>query len=1082
MIHLHSHTKYSLLDSTNEIDNYLDRVKELGQTAAAITDHGNMYGVVEFYKAAIEKGIKPIIGCEVYVTEDINNMKRENSGRHLILLAKNETGRLNLQHLVSESSKYVFNKRPHINFDLLKNYHEGLICLSACMAGELSRAILNDQYDKAVTVINNYKELFNDDYYIEYQAHEDPKQQELNLKLVQLADKMGVKYVVTCDVHYLSPEEQKYHNIFVQIGSNREAGEIYNDCYVQSESEVLNKCISTYDYNVVAINNTHEIADKCNVDYPLSAPIIPHINIPKQFKNEVDYLKHLCNQGLKNKGFFDWDLNQWKKYMTEILDTGEVIEFVHVESVEQMRSLYKDRAKYELDAVTKMGFEGYYLLVHSYISSAKRRGIARGSAGGSLLAYLCGIVDIDPIKYGLYFERFIDVGALDLLATNQISRHELKIPDVDADFSTKDRDKVMQYIINTYGEENVVALGTFGYLRAKSAIKDIGKVLGLSFDLTNEMTKKLSDDTTIDDALTLGLLDEYKDEYPELFDYASHLANLPKSRGTHACGKIICMRNADYYNALEYDPNKNVWVLEGDMHTADDLGLVKIDLLGLRTLDVLYDVMDMVGLDYDFIAPHKIDLEDKLVWEQWEQGNSLLTFQFESPNMRKMLKDMQCNSINDLSAANALYRPGSKEYIPNYIARKKGLEEITYINDDLKPILANTYGIIVYQEQLIEIGRLAGLKNPDELRKATAKKKPKLMAKIEPQLKDGLINLGWTQEQVDTLWNDILKFALYSFNKSHSSAYGLTAYITMYFKVHYPVEYITASINSYDGKTEDIIEVIKEAQRMNVKCVYDKWCYIESETTCRDGIVYLGINTIKGLGKSISDDFKLLRDNTYLNFMSLLADINDKTSCNSRQLDILIKLNFFEEFGEVNTLLKQVEMFNAIYGKKQFNKEKLADFMQNYIMAKHCKETPKQYRCEDSIALLEDITNNYEYPKTSIIDHIKYEQEFLGYINLTIPSLPDEYAFVADINDNMYTLYYLNSGETCKIKCRAYTRKSTPCMAGDIIKILEITDEKKWRPLKDENGNNVVDENGKIQFYQIDERELILKKYSIVKT
>lgn len=1068
MIHLHSHTKYSLLDSTNEIDRYLDKVKELGQSAAAITDHGNMYGVVEFYKAAKERGIKPIIGCEVYVTKDINNMKRDNSGRHLILLEMNEIGRINLQHIVSESSKHMFNKRPHIDFEMLEKWHEGLICLSACMAGEVSRELLNNCHDNAIKIATKYKELFKDNYYIEYQAHTDPKQQELNFQLIKLAEELDIKYVVTCDVHYLSPEEQKYHSIFVQIGSNHDAGEIYNDCYVQSEKEVLDKCKSTHKYNNTAIQNTHEIADKCNVDYPLSAPIIPHTKIPSRFKNESDYLKYLCNQGLKKKGFFNWNLNQWKKYMSETLDTGEVVEFIHVESVDQMKKMYKERAQYELDAVTKMGFEGYYLLVHSYISSAKRRGIARGSAGGSLLAYLCGIVDIDPIKYGLYFERFIDVGALDLLATNQITKNELKIPDVDADFSPKDRDKVMQYIISNYGEENVVALGTFGYLRAKSAIKDIGKVLGLSFELTNEMTKKLDNDTTIDDALELGLLDKYKDDYPELFDYAKHLANLPKSRGTHACGKIICMRNADYYNALEYDEDKNVWVLEGDMHTADDLGLVKIDLLGLRTLDALYDVMDMVGLDYDFIAPHKIDLEDELVWKEWSQGHSLMTFQFESKNMRQMLKDMGCNSIDDLSAANALYRPGSKEYIPNYIARKKGLEEITYLNEELKPILSNTYGIIVYQEQLIEIGRLAGLKNPDELRKATAKKKPKLMAKIEPEMKNGLMNRGWSQEQVDKLWDDILKFARYSFNKSHSAAYALTAYITMYFKVHYPTEYVTATINSYDGKVEELVPIIEEARRIGVKCIYDDWWNIEAETICKNGIVYLGINTIKGMGKSVSDDLKSLKSCQNDSFISLYEKII-KSKINLKQFKTLIQLGFFNSYGDTNYLFKQIELFDQFFNKVQIKKDSVTRYPQ-WIFDKYAlKTTPKQYYFESTLPLIEELSKNIEYTKTTLIDKIKYQQEYLGYIQEIIPKLSDEYYYVTDLKDNWVTLYQLNNGNTFKIKCRAATRKANPIYIGCVIKVQEIIEDKKWR--KDEND----------EWVRIDETEKILKKYIQIK-
>lgn len=1069
MIHLHVHTKYSILDATTKIEELISYVKELGMPAVAITDHGNMYGSVEFYKEAVKNGIKPIIGCEVYIVEDVEIMKRENTMHHLILLCKNETGRQNLQHLVSESTKYKFNKRPRIDFNMLKNYHEGLICLSACMIGEVSNALRNDNIELAYNIANRYKSLFGDDYYIEYQAHEDIEQQNLNKQLVKLANDLNIKYVVTCDVHYLKKEEQKYQSMYVQIGQAREAGETYNDCYIQTEEEVINKCISTEEYNLQAIKNTHEIADKCNVEYPLSAPIIPHANIPNGYKTEGEYLKSLCNKGMKEKGFFDWDLLQWKNYMSEIIydENGysERKEFVKFNTVKEILDKYKQRAKYEIESVLKMGFEGYYLLVHSYISSAKRRGIARGSAGGSLLAFLCGIVDIDPIKYGLYFERFIDVGALDLLETGQITRKELKIPDVDADFSPKDRDKVMQYIINKYHEENVVCLGTFGYLWAKSAIKDIGRVLNIPFEITNEITKNI-DEESIEEALEYGLLDNYKDAYPELFEYASKLSGLIKSHGTHACGKIIAMRNADYYNALEYDADKNSWVLQGDMHTADDLGLVKIDLLGLRTLDVIYDVLDMINEDYNYIAPHKINLCDKDVWNEFSNGNSLLIFQFESPGMRQMLKDMKCNSIDNLSAANALYRPGSKQYIPNYINRRNGNEEIIYTNNMLKPILASTYGIIVYQEQLIEIGRLAGLKNPDELRQATAKKKPKLMAKIEPEMKNGLMNLGWTKEEVDKLWNDILLFAKYSFNKSHSAAYALTAYITMYLKVHHPVEFITATINSFDGDANKIAEIIEEAKRMGVVCKFDNWRNILPETTCRDNICYLGINTIKGFGKDVSIGLKNLSFAT--SYIDLIQMAAGESKIDESHIEKMTYLDMFNEFGNIQTLLVQAKLFKNVYNRKQYDKKNKPEYIPEYLLQKYAKETEKQYREIKSKELFEALCTQYDYPKTTTLDKIKYQQEYLGYISITKPSLDEKYYYVSNIDKNWVTLYQIKTGDTLKIKFRKNDWSKNPFYYRQIIKVLDIAAEKRFA--KDPDGN----------WIRIDEYEDILKKWQVL--
>ena len=1055
--HLHIHTSYSLLDANIKLDDLFSRLNELGQTSIAITDHGNMYGAVEFYKKAKENGIKPIIGCECYICEDVTIASKSNTLYHLILLAKNEIGRNNLQKLVKESTMYKFNKRFRIDFEMLKKYHEGLICLSACMIGEVSRALQDNNIKLAESVALKYKSLFGDDYYIEYQAHTDEDQQTLNLQLVELANKLKIKYVVTCDAHYLTKEDQKYHSIFVQIGQAREAGEIYNDCYIQSETEVKEKCKSTLQYNEVAIQTTQEIAEKCNVDYPLSAPIIPHTNIPKGFKTEKKYLQHLCNKGFKEKGFFEWDLDQWKNYMTQIVydeyGNEEKIEFVHLNSVQEIMKIYKDRARYEIDSVVKMGFEGYYLLVYSYISSAKRRGIARGSAGGSLLAYLCGIVDIDPIKYGLYFERFIDVGALDLLQTNQITKNELKIPDVDADFSPTDRDKVMNYIVDTYGNDNVVCLGVFQYIWAKGAIKDIGRVLGIPFEVTNEMTKLLGDET-IDEALDNGVLDRYKDEYPELFEYASHLSGLPKSFGMHACGKVICMKNADYYNALEYVPDKNVWVLQGDMHSADDLGLVKIDLLGLRTLDVIYDTLEMIGKDYNFIAPHKIDLCDKDVWQEFSNGNSLLIFQFESQGMRNMLSNMKCNSINDLSAANALYRPGSKAYIPSYISRKNGEEEITYLHEDLKLILKSTYGIIVYQEQLIEIGRLAGLRNPDELRKATAKKKIKLMAKIEPELKQGLISRGWTQEQVDKLWEDILLFAKYSFNKSHSAAYALTAYITMYLKVHYPVEFITAYINSYDGDTNKISEVLLEAKRLGVKYGFDNWRYIKGQTTCNNNEVLLGINTLKGFGENVSIALKEIGERNHNTFLDIIIDFNASSNIGKDQFEAMIKLGFFKEYGNVGKLLKINTLYNKIYNAKVFNKDNLP--VDESIIRKYARETQKQFRDIDNNGLFNELCSALEDKDVSLKKKIEYQLEYQNIVDYTNSQL-SKYAYVLK-TDTKYSpkvkLYWFGDGsiEVCKISKQKYI--NNPVDVKDILYVAETKQKCKYEKVGDEFVKN----------------------------
>ncbi len=1025
MIHLHVHTMYSLLDSNIKLDELFARLKELGQDTIAITDHGYMYGCVEFYKKAKENRIKPIIGCECYICDDATIKNKESTTNHIVLLAKNEIGRLNLQKLVKESTLYKYRGKPRIDWNMLVKYHEGLICLSACMAGELSRSITQKKVFQAKQIAMKYKELFKDDYYIEYQSHANNEQLQLNKILIDIANSLDIKYVVTCDVHYLTPQDQKYHSIFVQIGQSREVGETYTDCHLQTEEEIKSKCTTTLEYNDIAIENTHEIANKCTAEYPLSAPIIPHVLIPTPFKDEESYLKHLCNQGFKDKK-------------------------INLKSKEKQVE-YKKRAKYELDAVLKMGFEGYYLLVHSYIASVERRGIGRGSAGGSLLAYLMGITDLDPIEYGLYFERFIDVGALDLLESGQITKKELKIPDVDTDFSKRDRNKAMQFIIDKYGEKNVVCLGQFTYIWAKGAIKDIGKVLDIPFAITNKMTKNLNDET-IDEALDLGLLDEYKLEYPELFEYASKLAGLPKSFGVHPCGRCISMTEAVYYNALSYDDKKDVWILQGDMQTADDLGLVKIDLLGLRTLDVIYDVLEMVGKTYDDVAPHNIDFNDKLVWNEFQNGNTNLIFQFESDGMKKTLRDMKCDNINDLSVANALYRPGSMKYISNYVNRKHGREEITYLHDDLKSILSVTYGIIVFQEQLIEIGRLANLKNPDELRQATAKKKPKLMAKIEPEMKNRLMKRGWSQEQVNKLWEDILDFAKYSFNKSHSQAYALTAYISMYLKVHYPVEYICAYINSYDGKVKEIAKVLIEARRMGVKFGFDNWRKILPTSTVGNGEILLGIKTLKGFGSSVSDTLIECGKQEYNNFVDLIKSLLSHSGIDTSQFEKLIQLDIFNEYGKSGKLLQLNYLYNSVYTRKVFDKSNLP--IDEKILKKYARATDKQYRDIDTEGLFNELSCSIEDKNIPLRQQLTLMFELQGVVNYVQPSLVSYY-FVTDV-DVKYSpkiiAYCLDSGKTELYKIGKKIYNINPIEVGDIIKIENTSKKNKsiWNDEKQE--------------------------------
>lgn len=1070
-MYLHVHTKYSLLDSIIEPEQLIKKISELKKEKAAlcVTEHGNVYSNVEVYKLCKQYGVKYIYGCEMYICSDVTIKDKGSKYNHLVVIAKNETGRLNLNKLVSESCKYKYYGKPRIDFNMLEKYKDGLIVLSACMAGEVQRALLEEDDNLALETIKRYQSMFNDDYYLEYQSHSETTQQMLNRKIVDLAKKLNIKYVVTTDAHYLNKDDQKYHNIFVQIGQAREVGETYSDCYIQTEEEILEICKSTTrEENLTAIKNIDEIVQKCNVELPLSAPIMPHIEIPKEFNSEIDYLKHLCVEGWKSKK-------------------------IHLKP---NKNEYKKRLAYEINAIQQMGFEGYFLLVYSYANSVKRRGIARGSAGGSLVCYLSNITDIDPIQYGLYFERFIDVGALELLKDGKITKKELKIPDVDSDFGKEDRNKVLQFVINKYGQSRVASLGSFQYIWAKGAIKDIGKVLNIPFDTTNEMTSQL-DGESIKEVIELGLLDKYKDRYPELFVFAEKLAGLPKSFSAHPCGKVVAMNEIAYYNATDINDDGEV-VLQGDMHTAEDLGLIKADFLGLRTVDVIYDTLELINKDYEYIAPHNINFKDKRVWENFRNGFTSGIFQFESSGMKDTLKKIDCSSIDDLTTANALFRPGSLKFIDNYANRKLGTEEIVYIHNDLKPILQNSYGIIVYQEQLIEIGRLANLSNPDKLRKATGKKNPQLLAEIKPELYKGLMNRGWTEEQLDNLWETMLDFAKYSFNKSHAAAYAIIAYICMFLKTYHPKEFLCSWINSVSNKTEKVAECVEEARRMNVQIYFGKYnnCYPITKVY-KDGLM-MGTKTIKHCNSTMAEELmNLSKEKQYNSFIELLDDIGEKTSINNRQLNILIGLNFFSKFGFNNRLLKIVDLYNGVEIKdsktkknikllpalrecKQIKKDKLATYAEygltEYLLKKYSeKETAKQYNQIDNIGLLKEMINKIPNKSMSIQEYIRFEKEYLEYVTYVNPNVPEDYYIVVDFkvfkDDTKphVVLRQIKTGNEVKSRIKeSKVFRNNPFGETSVLKIEDFTMSFKKKLINGEWATS-------------DELEPILEFYEVVK-
>lgn len=1057
-VELHNHTSYSLLDSNSKLEDIIDRLKELGQNAIAITEHGNVFSSIKMYKLCKENNIKFIYGCEFYICNNIKIKDPNSKYNHLIILAKNEQGRINLNKLLSIAHIQGKYYKPRIDFEILKHHSEGLVILSACLAGEIQKSIVNEDFEKAEEIALRYKKVFGKDYYLEIQSHDNALQNNVNIEVIKLAQKLNIKYVVTTDSHYITKDDSELHNIFIQIGTEREVGETYADCYLQSEEEVRNN-LRYLPKNVIdnSIKTTCEIAEKCNSDIPLSAPIIPHITVPEKFKNEIEYLKHLCVKGWNDRGF---DKLSKEDYIA-----------------------YQSRLLYEFDAVTKMGFEGYYLMVYSYATSVRRRGIARGSGGGSLIAYLLNITDIDPVKYGLWFERFIDVSALELLDKGIITKSQLKIPDIDLDFGKIDRENIMEFIINKYGQEYVASICAFQYMWDKSSMKDVGRVLGVPFEVTNEISKVMGDDT-IENCLRTGkfnqflAMDEGQDNklYHKLFDYAQRLTGLPRSFSTHASGKIIALQDLTYYTAL-YDNDGSI-VLQADMNDVDDIGLVKIDVLGLRTIDVIYDVLDMTGKDYDYIKPQTMNFNDQKVLEIFKKGHTDGIFQFESDGMKQVLMQMQPDNLDDLAVANALYRPGAKKYIKNYIDRKFGREEFEYLHPDLEEVLKPTYGIIVFQEQLIEIGRIAGMSNPDLLRKATAKKKPKLLAQVKPELQQGLYNRGWSQQQVDQLWEDMLDFASYSFNKSHSYAYAIIAFITAFLKVYHPVEFSCALINSFVGKLDRLLVCNKERERLDVKL--NPYNFRTTSPFCKveNGKITYGTALIKNCNAQISDELNELRDKKYYDFIELLSDIRSETSVNSKQLKILIKLNFFSEFGGSIKLLKTVELFGIFYERKEINKKKILELNLNEEIFKvNGNETEKKYTKLNWHKILYESYEQIPDKSISITDLMKTEIMYLGYTDIKL-DLPNTYAIILDkqtpFTHPMITLYYVNTGIIETIKCKNNMYNKNKFQVLDLINIIEKKKENKWTVLG-------KDKNGKPQFRMTDEKEWVLKQWSICK-
>ena len=801
-VHLHIHSEFSLLDGANRIKDLPARAKELGMDAMAITDHGAMFGAIDFYKACKANGIKPIIGCEVYVaprkrTDKDPNLDAKYS--HLILLAKDNQGYKNLAKLVSIGYIEGFYYKPRIDHEVLEQYHEGLICCSACLAGEVNQSILANDMEKAKEVALWYKNIFGEDYYLEIQNNGIKEQVLANQKLIELSRELDIPLVATNDAHYLKREDAYNHEVLLCIQTGKRMTDQdrmrfeTEELYVKSPEEM-----SDYFRNVPdAIENTVKIAEKCNVEFEFGHTILPNYDVPKEFATHYDYLEKLTKDGL---------IERYGENLSE-----EV----------------KQRAEYELSVIHKMGYVDYFLIVWDYIYYAKTHNIpvgpGRGSGAGSIVAYAIGITDIDPIAYGLIFERFLNP-------------ERISMPDFDVDFCFEKRDKVIEYVEEKYGKDHVSQIITFGTMSARMVIRDVARVLDVPYAEADKIAKMIPNELHITIKKAMEQNRELKDLYEssedmkKLLDIAMALEGMPRQASTHACGIVITKEPVVNYVPL--------YVREGDistqyiMTTLEELGLLKMDFLGLRTLTVIQDTIDLVKKNQGINVHFDEKMKDPKVYKLWQNGESVGIFQFESQGMTNFMKELKPDCLEDIIAGVSLYRPGPMDQIPRYIANKKDPEHAVYTHPALKPILEVTYGCMVYQEQVMQIVRdLAGysLGRADLVRRAMGKKKLDVMAKereifIHGQVDEngniivpGCVRNGISEQDANKIFDEMAEFAKYAFNKSHAAAYAVVSYRTAYLKAYYPAEFMAAMLNSFLGNLDKIPGYIEECKRLGIE-------------------------------------------------------------------------------------------------------------------------------------------------------------------------------------------------------------------------------------------------------------------------
>ena len=949
--HLHCHTQFSMLDGAASIEQIIKKAKKEEMPAAAITDHGNMFGVPEFVNTAQKHDVKPIIGCEFYITPTSMDDRSNRTRYHQVLLAKNMKGYKNLAKLSSLGYVDGMYYKPRIDKKTLANYSEGLIATTCCLASEINQTIINKGEEPARAIFEWYLNLFGDDYYIELQRHGLQDQNRCNEILVRWAKEYNVKMIATNDSHYVEREDSEAHDILLALQTNADLDDpkrfrftddnnnLNPEFYLKSPEEMN----ELFDDLPESVDTTNEIVDKVEAFDITSELMLPHYTIPEQFDSMDDYLRHMAFEGARTR-------------------YGELSHRV------------TQRIEQELNIIQDMGFAGYFLVVQDFTTEARRRNVfvgpGRGSAAGSVVAYCLGIINIDPLKYDLLFERFLNP-------------ERVNPPDIDIDFDDTGRQEVIDYVVDEYGRDNVAQIVTYGTMKAKTAIRDVGRVLGVPLEEVNRISKLFPERPgidTFDKVLNPDLNPDTHQQIQNIFDhdderiskmmkFARTLEGSARQTGIHAAGVIIAPGEISDYVPVALSKEKDV-ITQYDGPSAEDCGLLKMDFLGLKTLSILKTAIEFVdrnyGKHYDL---DDIPQDDETTYELYQKGNTVGTFQFESDGMRKHLKNLKPTDINDLIAMNALYRPGPMQFIPEYIDRKHGRKEVDYPHESIKDILKPTYGIMIYQEQIMQIAQRMGdysLGEADLLRRAMGKKKKKIMAEQQKIFIERAIDKGIEKATAQEVFDRMAKFAEYGFNKSHSAAYSVVAYQTAYFKANYPAEYMASVLSHNMGDIDKVSKFIEECQRMGITVDAPNINTGEGKFVAKKGRIQYGLDAIKGVGSNAVAQLVKERDKNgeFTSIFDFSSRIDSRT-CNRRTYESLIKAGAFD------TIYKnRSQLFASLdtvigYGARKQEEERLNQA--NLFGAENGNDAGLS---EPSLA---------DVPPWSNIERLNYERELIGF-------------------------------------------------------------------------------------------------------